>query len=116
MELFNILAECGSETKIVIDDALPQAISTIINLLKIIIPVLVVLWGLVDLAKAVVASKEDDIKKSQGLLIKRLILAALVFFVVSLVQLVVSVFGGGTGPDGNPYSNCFDCFVNNECQ
>lgn len=94
-----------------IDDALPTAVSTVIGLLKVFIPILVVLFGLIDLGKAVTQQKEDDIKKSQGLLIKRVILAAIVFFVVSLVQFVVGVVGG---VDEN-YWGCFDCFVNNQC-
>ena len=107
MEFIEILKDvtCGSLT---FDDALPIAVSTIINLLRVFIPILVVLFGLIDLGKAVTQQKEDDIKKSQGLLIKRIILAAIVFFVVSLVQFVVKIVGG----DNTDNWNCFNCFVN----
>jgi len=93
------------------DGTLPNAVSTIISLLKVFIPVLVVLFGLIDLGKAVTSGKEDDIKKNQGLLIKRVILGIIVFFVVSLVQFTVSIVGG----DETENWSCFDCFVNGDC-
>lgn len=106
MGFIEILLTCGDN--LVVDDSLPTAISTIINLLKLFIPILVVLFGLIDLGKAVTQQKEDDIKKCQGLLIKRIILAAVVFFVVSLVQFVVGIVGGS---NSNQWG-CFSCFVN----
>ena len=40
-------------------------ISTIILAIQIAIPVLLIIFGMLDLGKAVVASKEDEIKKGQ---------------------------------------------------
>lgn len=110
MEFIEILkpVTCGSLN---LDSALPAAVSTIIGLIKIFVPILVVLFGLIDLGKAVTQQKEDDIKKSQGLLIKRIILAAVVFFVVSLVNFVAGIVGGTDEENWG----CFDCFVNGDC-
>ena len=60
-------------------------------------------------AKAVIASKEDEIKKAQMTFVKRLIAAVIVFFVVSLVQIVVRFVSGN---DENSIMGCFNCFVN----
>lgn len=109
----NILESCGGG-QIEFDSVLPTSVSTVINIMKVVIPIMVVFFGLLDLGKAVMSQKEDDIKKNQGLLIKRLIIAVLVFFVVSLVQFVVSLVGG-TDPANNKFWDCFDCFVNNNC-
>lgn len=110
--LFAILDyTCGENALNLGDGTLPKTISTIINIMKVVIPIMVVLFGLIDLGKAVMSQKEDDIKKNQGLLIKRLIIAVLVFFVVSLVQFIVSLVGG----DKESYWGCFDCFVNFNC-
>ena len=112
MENFlEVLVTCGGGQLNLQDGTLPRTISTIVNILKVAVPILVVLFGLIDLGKAVMSAKEDDIKKNQGLLIKRLIIAVLVFFVITLVQFLVSLVGG----DKEKYSNCFDCFVNGEC-
>ena len=105
---------CGGGNLKLGDGMLPQAISTIVNIMKVAIPIMVVVFGLIDLGKAVMSAKEDDIKKNQGLLIKRLIIAVLVFFVVSLVQFIVSLVGGDD-PSKNPFWSCFDCFISNNC-
>lgn len=101
---------CGNAVKV--DASLPAAISAIINILKIAIPILVIVFGLLDLGKAVMSAKEDDIKKNQGLLIKRIIVAVLVFFVVAAVQFVIGIVAGG---DSINILDCIDCFINNDC-
>lgn len=60
----------------------------IIPLIQIGIPIILILLGMFDLGKAVMASKEDEIKPAQKLLIKRCIYAVAIFFVVFIVQLV----------------------------
>ena len=60
----------------------------IIPLIQLGIPIILIILGMLDLGKAVVASKEDEIKSAQKLLIKRAIYAVAIFFVVLIVQLV----------------------------
>lgn len=60
----------------------------IIPLIQIGIPIILILLGMFDLGKAVMASIEDEIKSAQKLLIKRCIYAVAIFFVVFIVQLV----------------------------
>lgn len=72
-----------------IDNNLAELIHTIIVILKFCIPILLVVLGMLDLGKGVIVSKEDEIKKGQQMFIKRLISAVFVFFVVTIVQLVV---------------------------
>ena len=66
-------------------------IRTVISLIKIAIPIALVLFGMLDLGKAVMAGKEDEMKKAQGTLIKRVVYAVLIFLVVTIVQLVMGV-------------------------
>ena len=63
----------------------------IITLIKIGIPILLVIFGMLDLGKAVMAGKEDEMKKFQGALIKRVIYAVVVFLVITIVQLVMTL-------------------------
>lgn len=56
------------------------------------IPIILIVLGTIDLGKAVIASKEEEIKKAQQMLIKRLIYAVAVFFVVTIVTLVFGLF------------------------
>lgn len=60
----------------------------IIPLVQLGIPIILIILGMLDLGKAVVASKEDEIKNAQKMLIKRAIYAVAIFFIVLIVQLV----------------------------
>lgn len=86
----------------------PYLISTAILIIKIVVPILLIIFGMLDLGKAVVASKEDEIKKGQQTFFKRVISAVIVFFVIQIVQLLVSFISNS---DQN-VSRCFNCFVN----
>lgn len=93
---------------VVIDAKIPNTVHTIIVVIKIAIPVLLVIFGMLDLFKGITAQKEDEIKKGQQLFIKRLITAAIIFFVVSIVQLLVSFLSS----DEPGIMNCASCFWN----
>ena len=95
---------------VVIDPKIPNAVHTIITAIKIIVPVVLVIFGMLDLFKGITAQKEDEIKKGQQILIKRLITAALVFFVISIVQVIMSVVAGASYKEG--LSDCISCFLN----
>ena len=88
---------------------IPQIIGLIVTLIKIGVPILLIVFGMLDLGKAVMAQKEDEIKKAQQTFIKRLIAAALVFFVVMIVQ---TVFNLVAGDDKKDIWNCINCFIN----
>ena len=87
---------------------IPYVVSTIVLIIKIVVPVLLVIFGSIDFLKAVIAQKEDEIKKGQQTFIKRLIAAVIVFFVVQVVQLIINF----ASIDNDSIVNCFDCFVN----
>jgi len=92
---------------VVIDAKIPNTVHTIIVVIKIAVPVLLVIFGMLDLFKGLTAQKEDEIKKGQNLFIKRLISAAIIFFVISIVQLLVSFVAGDEG-----IMTCANCFIN----
>ena len=68
-------------------------IRKVIDLIKILIPIGLILFGLIDLGKAVIAGKEDEMKKAQGTLIKRVIYAVVVFLVVQIVIFATGLVG-----------------------
>ena len=63
-------------------------IGNIINTIKIIVPILLIIMGIVDMAKAVVSNDDKKMKESTKTFIKRTIYAVLVFFVIAIVQFV----------------------------
>lgn len=66
----------------------------VLNIIKILVPIIIVIMGSVDLVKAVVASKEDEIKKGYSILIKRLIVGIIIFFIPGLVGFIINLAGG----------------------
>lgn len=84
----------------------------IIPIIQIGIPIILILLGMFDLGKAVMASKEDEIKNAQKMLIKRCIYAAAIFFVVLIVNLVFGLLSstGDTDITNNSmtWSTCWN--------
>lgn len=104
---------CGNFENFWFDSMIPQLTSTAYNLIKIGIPIILVFLGMLDLGKAVMAQKEDEIKKSQQLFVKRLISAVLVFLVLFIVQIVIGLVAGDSS---SGITGCIDCFLSNKCQ
>lgn len=114
--MFNILntVSCGDST-IIVDSLIPNFVSTIVTIIKIVIPIILIVLGLIDLGKATIAQKDDEIKKAQMTFVKRIIAAVLVFFVVAIVQLVFGLLNRSSNDESNAVNSCIDCFINGNC-
>ena len=66
-------------------------IGYILMAIKIIIPILIIVLGIIDFAKVVTSNDDKAIKIASTGLIKRLILGIAIFFIPSLVSLVFSM-------------------------
>lgn len=97
-----------------IPEQVPRIMSFIINLFKIVVPILLVLVSIINILKALASSKEDEIKKAQSTLIKKIIAAVMAFLVVSIVQFVINKVADSDEEKGN-IASCLDCFLNNNC-
>lgn len=98
---------CG-DLGVVIPGTIPYLVSAIVTIIKVVVPILLIIFGMLDLGKAVIASKEDEIKKGQSIFIKRIVAAVIVFLVIQIVQVVI---GFVSSRDAN-VMKCFNCFVN----
>jgi hypothetical protein len=98
---------CGNGALENISGMLPYVTSTIYLIIEIAVPVLLILYGMFDLGKAVIAQKEDEIKKGQATFFKRLIAAILVFFVLMIVKLVI----GFVSENDPRITGCVSCFI-----
>lgn len=107
---------CGSEDqgKITnIPKKIPELTSSAVTIIQVVIPIILVVLGTLDLFKGITAGKEDEIKKGQQIFIKRLAVAAVVFFVVIIVKFFISIIA-----DTNKTNiiDCIDCFIDNDCE
>ena len=120
MDLFYLLDAADSTLceGILVPNVLFNVVSTIITGIKIVVPILLIIWGMLDFAKSVVAKKEEDIKKYQKAFVSRLISALIVFLIIFVVQLAVNLVSGvedSTNPDGTTVSDIWSCskkFIN----
>ena len=88
---------------------IPHLVTLAITIIKIAVPILLILFGMLDLGKAVMAQKEDEIKKGQQMFVKRLIAAVIVFLVALIVPLVIKL----VAPERENANiwNCVDCLI-----
>ena len=92
-----------------------QLVGRILTIFKIVIPLLVIIFGMIDLGKAVVASKDDEIKKAAKSLGMRALAGILIFFIPTLVAFVFNIVDGFS--DDGDYKICADCITKpNSCQ
>lgn len=81
----------------------------VIPTIEIIIPIAIIVLGILDLAKAAVASKEDEIKAARKMFFKRLIYAVAIFFVSLIVTVAVSLVSK-SGDDSIQADNFVNCW------
>ena len=66
-------------------------VDSVLQVVRWVVPILIILLGTIDLSKAVIASKEDEMRKAQLTFIKRLLLGVVVFFVPLVVNVVMEL-------------------------
>lgn len=74
-----------------IGESAQKLINTFMKWIRIIVPILLIVFGIIDFATAVFSSKEDDMKKRRETFIKRIVAAVLVFLAPILVNLLLNI-------------------------
>lgn len=72
-------------------DSISYLVNEILQYPRIIVPILIILLGILDFAKAVVAGKEDEMKKAQSTFVKRVIAGVIFFFIPVIVDIVMQL-------------------------
>ncbi|MCI8575803.1 MAG: hypothetical protein HFI09_04970 [Bacilli bacterium] len=86
-------------------------IGRILSIVKILIPLVIIVLGAIDFFKAVVASKDDEIKKSMKSLMFRVLAGVIIFFIPTIVNLVFMLIDDW-GNYRTDYSVCSTCVTN----
>lgn len=68
--------------------------------IKIAVPIILIVVGMMDMAKAVTEKSEDAIKKAQTELVKKAVAAIVVFLIATLVTLLTNLIGANDWKDG----------------
>ncbi len=80
----NILAECG-----IFNPSMYNLLSDWYQWILISVPIIVVVLCTVDIAKAVIAQDDKEIKKAQASVLKRLIIGVIIFFIPIILNLLL---------------------------
>lgn len=82
----------------------------VIFIVKIVIPILLIVFGTIDVTKAVISSKDDELKKSIKTLVIRSIAGIVIFFVPTILNLVVKLIDNNDVYRGT-FWDCTKCML-----
>lgn len=93
-----------------------QIIGYILLVFKIAIPLLIIGLGVFDFGKAVVAEKEDEIKKQTKRLLFRVIAGIVIFLIPNMIIWIFTTFVDEYERQKGDFETCETCFLNpSEC-
>lgn len=90
---------------------------TALNIIKILVPVLLIITATIEVGKAFMSGDQNDIKKAGTSSAKKAIAAIIIFFIPLIVEAVLKLIPSfsseyyNTQGTGN-YSKCLNCFFN----
>ena len=80
----------------------------VIMIVKIVVPIILIIFGMIDMSKAVIDSKEDAILKSAITFGKRSVLAILVFLTPNIILALFNMLDRWDSQT-NEFSPCINC-------
>jgi len=116
---FNKLSVLAKETDITyvkcgtargIPEPVPQLTTLAYNLLIFATPLVLVAFSILTLIKALASTKEEEITKAKGKLIKKLIITAIIFLTAFIVRFAVNRVATAS-TDKNTFAKCTSCFL-----
>ena len=97
-------------------------IGNLLNLFKVMLPLILICLGIFDIGKAVISSKTDDVKKNLKNFAIKIAISILVFFVPTICMVVFNFIGGFEdikNDSGIDFDVCYSCMFfpnNDDCQ
>ncbi len=93
-----------------------RVIGWVLFIFKIAIPLIIIALGMFDFGKAVVAEKEDEIKKQTKRLLMRVVAGIVIFFIPNIVGFIFSMAVKEYDTDKDQIEVCETCFLHpNSC-
>lgn len=83
--------EISATCKGILGKDLIDMIQTIVNIMRIAVPILLIVYGIIDFGKATFSYDEGEMKKAQGRFIKRLIIGITFFLIPVVIQLLLRI-------------------------
>ncbi len=91
-------------------------IGNIVLVFKIVIPLIIIAYGMIDFFRVMVGSKDDEIKKATRLLIFRAIAGVVIFLIPTVISFIFSLIDSWASIEGE-FNACQKCVLNvKECK
>ena len=71
----------------------------VVEFIQIAVPILIIILGTIDLVKAIIAQNDEQMKKAQSTLIKRVIYGVVIFFIPMLINFIIGLVNTDTNAD-----------------
>lgn len=84
--------------------------SIVLLIIKIIVPIMLIVLGMIDMAKAVVNDNQDAIKKNALIFARRVGTGVLVFLAPTILLAIFNMIDSWDSVDST-YKNCIDCLL-----
>ena len=94
-----------------------KIIGRVVQIAKIIVPLIIIVFGMIDYSKAVLSDDEKATSKATGVLVKRIISGILVFIAPAVINGLLKVVGViKEDVDKGSYGKCINCILDvNSC-
>lgn len=88
-----------------------RVVGWVLVIFKFAVPILIIALGAFDFGKAVVAEKEDEIKKQTKRLIYRVVAGILIFLLPNIILFIFKVAAPGYENDKTQFDVCEKCVL-----
>ena len=103
---------CGNiDSEYGIPSGVAKFTRAVYSTVKILVPIIIIILGMLDFAKAVMANADKDMKEYKNKFMRRLIAGVLIFFVLSVVNFAFRQIGT---TDSDSMLGCLSCFTTTE--
>ena len=94
-----------------------QMVGKLIFILKILIPIVIIVLGVIDFGKSAISSDEKAMQKTGKTLLTRIIIGVCIFFVPLIVKIIFDMVGQFSDEMKKDYINCVNCLTSpyNNC-
>lgn len=89
-----------------------QIVGYILYVAKILVPLILIIMGTIDFAKATISSDDKAPKEAVTMLIKRILIAVIIFLIPTILSFLLPLVNGATEAftDSN-FTDCTDCLL-----
>ncbi len=91
-----------------------QIVGYVLFVIKILVPLILIGMGTYDFAKAAVSSDDKANKTALSSLVRRIIIGVVIFFIPTVINLVINMIDSSINSDlgeGSKFSNCSSCLL-----